>query len=53
MWRCGRNKLLLRVKWSRNDWATVSIEAKARRGKIMKTCTRIGRIVSTVSAVGK
>lgn len=39
--------------WSKNDWATVSREAKARRGKSMKTCTRIGRVISTVSAVGK
>lgn len=53
MWRRGRNKLLCKENWSRNDWATVSREAKARRGKIMKTCTRIGRLVSTVSAVGK
>lgn len=30
--------------WSRNDWATVSREAKARRGKSMKTCTGMGRI---------
>lgn len=40
-------------KWSRNDWATISREAKARRGKSMKTCTRIGIVISTVSAVGK
>lgn len=40
--------------WSRSDWATVLREAKARRGKSMKTCTRIGRvIISTISAAGK
>lgn len=31
--------------WSRNDWATVSREAKARRGKSMKTCTGMGRVI--------
>lgn len=40
--------------WGRSDWATVSREAKARRGKSMKTCTRIGRvIITTISGVGK
>lgn len=31
--------------WSRNEWATVSREAKARRGKSMKTCTGTGRVI--------
>lgn len=31
--------------WSKNDWATVSREAKARRGKSMKTCTGMGRVI--------
>lgn len=31
--------------WIRNDWATVSREAKARRGKSMKTCTGMGRVI--------
>lgn len=39
--------------WSRSDWATVSREAKARRRKSMKTCTRISRVISTRSAGGK
>lgn len=38
--------------WSRSDWATVSREAKAK-GKSMKTCTGRGRVISTISAVGK
>lgn len=31
--------------WSRNDWATVSREGKARRGKSMKTCIGMGRVI--------
>lgn len=31
--------------WSRNDWATVSREAKDWRGKSMKTCTGMGRVI--------
>lgn len=38
--------------WSRNDWATVSREAKARRGKSMKTCTRIGRVTAQLVQLG-
>lgn len=38
--------------WSRNDWATVSREAKARRGKSMKTCTRIGRVIAQLVQLG-
>jgi hypothetical protein len=45
LWRYS-NKEQLRQEdnWSRSDWTTVSREAKARRGKSTKTCTRIGRV---------
>lgn len=55
MWGCGRKEPVFREEenWSRSDWATVLREAKARRGKSMKTCTRRGRLRSTISAGGK